>query len=103
MTKLIAVAAGALAGSAIVKELTRPADQRTWHGQIAGVPYDFRPPTVEKLTRSLWDPDNPKLFVPHAFGVGWSVNLARLAELSQPPQEASPRQSPAQVGGGTTG
>lgn len=96
------MAAGALAGSAVVKELTRPADQRTWHGQVAGVPYDFRPPTVEKLTRSLWDPENPKLFVPHAFGVGWSVNLARLAELSQPPRGAS-KQSPAQVTSGKAG
>jgi Family of unknown function (DUF5808) len=78
VTKLIAAAAGVLAGTAIAKELDKPPEERTWHGMIAGIPYDFRPPTAEKLKRSVWDPDNPKLFVPHAFGVGLSVNFARL-------------------------
>jgi hypothetical protein len=86
-TKLIAAAAGALAGAAVVKELAKPADQRRWHGEVAGVPYDFRPPTMAKLRRTAWDPDNPRLLVPHAFGVGWSVNVARLAELVQPARE----------------
>jgi Family of unknown function (DUF5808) len=86
-TKLIAAAAGALVGAAVANELNKPPDHRGWHGEVAGVPYDFRPPTVEKLRRSVWDPDNPEVFVPHAFGVGWSVNFARLAALAQPAQE----------------
>jgi hypothetical protein len=86
VTKLVAVAAGALAGSAVAKELSKPPEERTWHGSVAGIPYDFRPPTAEKLKRTVWDPDNPELFVPHAFGVGWSVNLAQLVA---PPRHAA--------------
>lgn len=78
VTNLIVAAAGALAGAAVAKELGKPADQRTWHGDVAGVPYDFRRPTAEKIEQSLWNPDDPRLFPPHAFGVGWSINLARL-------------------------
>lgn len=85
--KLIAAAAGALAGTAVARELNKPPEQRVWHGEVAGVPYDFRAPTADKLWRSVWDPDNPKLILPHAFGVGWSINFARLAELVQPPAE----------------
>ena len=85
--KLIAAAAAALAGAAVAKELRMPPSERTWHGVVAGVPYDFRPPTVEKLRRSAWDPDNSQLLVPHAFGVGWSINFARLAGLIQPPRQ----------------
>jgi Family of unknown function (DUF5808) len=99
LVRLVAAAAGALAGAAVAKELNKPTDQRDWHGDVAGVPYDFRPPTVEKLRRSTWDPDNPDLFVPHAFGVGWSINLARLAALARP-EPQPPKQITA---GGETG
>lgn len=75
---LFVAAASVLTGAAVAKELAKPVDQRTWHGDVAGVPYDLRVPTAEKIERSLWDPDNPALFPPQAFGVGWSVNLARL-------------------------
>jgi hypothetical protein len=88
--RLIAAAAGALVGAAVAKELDKPSDQRGWHGEVAGIPYDFRRPSADKLRRSAWDPDNPEVFVPHAFGVGWSVNLARVAELIQPPQQTVP-------------
>jgi hypothetical protein len=88
VTKLIAAAAGALAGSAVAKELNKPPDERTWHGRVAGIPYDFRPPSVEKIRRTVWDPDNPEMFVPHAFGIGWSVNFARLVA---PPQSEAPQ------------
>jgi hypothetical protein len=93
--KLIAAAAGALVGAAVAKELDKPSDQRGWHGEVGGVPYDFRRPTADKIRRSAWDPDNPEVFVPHAFGVGWSINFARLAEWVQPPPaaESSPVQA----------
>jgi hypothetical protein len=100
MIRLIAAAAGALAGAAVAKELDKPSDQRDWHGEVGGVPYDLRPPTLDKLRRSAWDPENPKVFVPHAFGVGWSVNFARVAELVRPvlqgPEPApAPKELPA--------
>lgn len=81
-TKLIAAAAGALVGAAVAKELDKPSERRSWHGDVVGVPYDFRPPTAEKLRRSMWDPDDARLLVPHAFGVGWSINFATLAALA---------------------
>jgi hypothetical protein len=59
------------------------------------VPYDFRPPSVDKLRRSAWDPENPQTVVPLAFGVGWSVNLARLATFVQPPQGPAAEPAPA--------
>lgn len=76
----VLVAAGAtLIGAAVLTELGKPAGERTWHGNVVGVPYDLRPPTMARIPASLWDPGNPALFVPHVFGVGWSVNLAGLA------------------------
>jgi hypothetical protein len=70
-----------LMGAAIVQELRTPPDRRTWHGTLGGVvPYDFRPPSAEKLQRSWWDPSGP-LVTPMAFGVGWTLNLGRLAQL----------------------
>jgi uncharacterized protein DUF5808 len=95
--KLVAAVAGALAGTAVARELNKPPEQRAWHGEVAGVPYDFRPPTAEKLRRSVWDPDSSKLVVPMTFGVGWSVNLARVAALAQPPVPSS---SPKEITGG---
>ena len=35
-----------LVGAAIRDQLRRPPQERTWHGTIAGFPYDFRIPTL---------------------------------------------------------
>jgi hypothetical protein len=65
--------------AAVVQELMRPRQFRTWHGRVAGlVPYDFRKPSLRRLLGALWAPDNPRLFTDTAFGVGWSVNLAQV-------------------------
>lgn len=71
--------AGAAVVAALADQLRRPAAERTWHGRVAGVPYDFRRPTLARLRATFWNPDNPSLLAPHVFGVGWSVNLYRLA------------------------
>jgi hypothetical protein len=84
--RLIVAAAGALVGAAVAKELDKPSEQREWHGEVGGVPYDFRRPSVDKLRRAAWDPDNPRVIVAPAFGVGWGVNFARVAEWIQPYQ-----------------
>lgn len=69
--------------AAAVKELRTPAGQRTWHGELLGfVPYDLRPPTLSRVRESLWQPDTDKLFLPRPFGVGWSVNFARILQLA---------------------
>ena len=72
----------ALVAAAVLKELSRPPAEREWHGQLAGfLPYEFRPPTVERVRERWWNPDDPRVLTPHVFGVGWSVNLARLVRL----------------------
>lgn len=78
------VLVGAAVVAALADQLRRPAGERTWHGRVAGIPYDFRPPTVARLRDTFWNPDNPSLLAPHAFGVGWSVNLYRLAHPKAP-------------------
>lgn len=75
---MLAAAGAGLLTAAVVTELRKPAGERGWHGRVAGfVPYDFRYPSPDRLRAALWDPDG-RLFVPHVFGVGWSLNLGRL-------------------------
>ena len=64
---------------AVREQLRRPAADRTWFGTVpVEVPYELRPPTLTRLRQRLWDPTEPRLFVPTVLGVGWTVNLARL-------------------------
>jgi hypothetical protein len=80
---MIGAAAAGLLGAAVVKELRRPAGERTWNGRVAGLPYDLRRPTAARVRAEFWDPGNPALFTPHSFGVGYGVNLARAAALGR--------------------
>jgi uncharacterized protein DUF5808 len=53
------------------------------HGEVFGlVPYDFRLPTAERARAHTWNPDSKRLLTPTTFGVGWSINLGRLARLA---------------------
>ena len=61
--------------AAIAEQLKRPAEERTWHGEVGGMPYDFRVPTIEKLRATMWNKEDPRLFVPKVFGMGWDINL----------------------------
>ncbi|HZT07225.1 MAG TPA: hypothetical protein VFC51_09360 [Chloroflexota bacterium] len=70
-----------LALAAIVQELRRPPDERTWHGRVMGfVPYDFRPPTIQRIRDEFWNTESPEVLTPHAFGVGWGINLGGIAK-----------------------
>lgn len=62
-------------GAAIVQQLQRPPEERTWYGKIAGIPYDFRLPTVERIRDTFWNKNTSKIFLPQAFGIGWSINM----------------------------
>ncbi len=84
MDRVALAAAIGVTAAAVAKELRRPVEERTWQGRIAGLPYDFRPPTLARVRAEYWDPENDALFTPHAFGVGYGVNLARLARLVRP-------------------
>jgi hypothetical protein len=76
----IRLASAGLAIAAVTQELRRPKAERSWQGEIAKVPYDFRTPTPRRVVRRLWSPDDPRIFVPKAFGVGWVVNFASVAK-----------------------
>ncbi len=72
---------------AIYQELKKPAEERTWHGKVAGVvPYDFRLPDLQRVRAAYWAPDSDVLFTEQVVGVGWSVNLPvamrRLSEIA---------------------
>ncbi len=60
---------------AIAQQLQRPPEERTWYGKIAGIPYDFRIPTVERLRNTFWNKDRSQVLVPQAFGIGWTINM----------------------------
>lgn len=71
----------AIAFVAVRRQLALPPEERTWHGTIdVPVPYDFRIPTAARVKRSFWDPDDERIFLPRAFGIGWSVNAATVVK-----------------------
>ena len=47
-------------------------------GKFLGVPYDWRRRTWARIKSRVWNPAEPRLFVPRAFGWGWTINFARL-------------------------
>ncbi len=68
-----------LGAVAIFQELRKPKDERTWHGTVAGfVPYEYRVPSFNRIKDVYWNPDG-KLFGSKVFGVGWAVNLGKVA------------------------
>jgi hypothetical protein len=67
---------------AIVQELRKPSDERTWHGKVADVvPYDFRMPTIGRVRSTYWNPDGP-ILTGKVFGVGWAPNLGALTRIA---------------------
>ena len=82
LNRLLIVSALFITLVALAQELRKPKEQRTWHGRALGVvPYDFRPPTLERVRRAFWNPSDPRVLTPRAVGVGWSVNIPALAAL----------------------
>jgi len=66
---------------AIVQELRKPPEERTWHGKVAGlVPYDLRKPTIERFRDTYWNPDGP-ILSSKAWGVGWAPNFGAFKKL----------------------
>lgn len=84
LSRLMKVATFGLLLGAIREEMNKPEAERTWNGSVAGVvPYDFRPPTFERLKAALWSPEDERLITPHPWGVGWTINLGRLLRVLQ--------------------
>jgi|SRR5919109_4728440 hypothetical protein len=82
--RLVRFTAFALVAAAVATELAKPASERTWHGKVGGVvPYDFRPPTWQKIRDAYWNPESDHLFSDRVFGVGWAVNLYKAKTLME--------------------
>jgi hypothetical protein len=78
---IIRVLAMAAVAGAVYKELKQPPEERTWHGKLLGVvPYDFRLPTPAKVMNAWWNPNSSQVVGDPVFGVGWSLNLAAVAD-----------------------
>jgi hypothetical protein len=82
LRRLLRVAVVGLFVAAVATELSKPEAERTWHGKVGGVvPYDFRPPTWERIRAAYWNPESDRLFSDRVFGVGWAVNLYQAKRL----------------------
>ena len=85
LRKFVKLVAFGLVLAALIDQLRRDPEERTWEGSVAGVvPYDFRMPTFERARSRWWNTDDDRLFVPQVFGVCWTINLGRLARLARP-------------------
>ncbi len=82
--RFVKLVAFGLVVAALIDQLRRDPEERTWEGSVAGiVPYDFRRPTLERARSRWWNTHDDRLFLPQVFGVGWTINLARLARLAR--------------------
>src|SRR5256885_13621736 len=80
--RAVRLAVVGLVVAAIATELAKPEPERTWHGRVFGlVPYDFRPPTWQRIREAYWNPQSDQLFSDRVFGVGWAVNLYKAKTL----------------------
>ena len=76
--RLLRAAVFFLTLAAVAKELNKPEGQRSWHGRVAGVPYDFRFPTPKRFRDAYWNPNDERLFTDRVIGVGWALNFAQV-------------------------
>jgi hypothetical protein len=82
--QLVRVARLGLTVLAISQEMAKPEAERTWQGLVLGfVPYDFRPPTWQRIREAYWNPADERLLVPRPLGVGWSLNFFQARALLQ--------------------
>ncbi len=81
LKSLVKIAGFGAVAAAVYGELRKDPQEREWHGRLGGVvPYEFRVPTLSRVRDAMWNPMDERVFTDTAFGVGWSVNLARVAE-----------------------
>src|ERR1700680_2198444 len=80
--RLVRFTAFGLVVAAVATELSKPESERTWEGRVFGlVPYDFRPPTWQRIRDAYWNPKSDHLLSDRVFGVGWAINLHRAKTL----------------------
>jgi hypothetical protein len=67
---------------AVVTELRKPKEERAWHGKLAGfVPYELRPPTLDRVRETYWSPEDEHVLKPPVWGIGWALNMGRVVQL----------------------
>jgi hypothetical protein len=81
--RILAAVTTTLAFVSILDQLSRRPEDRDWHGHVAGVPYDYRMPTIERLLDRVWNPIDERVLVPQVFGLGWTVNLYQVKRRVQ--------------------
>lgn len=82
LKKVVTLVTVGLSVAAVVKELRKPEDERTWNGTVAMVvPYDFRFPTLARIRERMWDPEADHVIGPRVFGVGWTLNVGRIVAV----------------------
>ncbi len=80
--RVVKVVAIGLLLAAVAQEAAKPKAERTWRGRVLGVvPYDFSPPTWDRIRQAYWDPEDRRLFTDRVLGVGWAINLHRARVL----------------------
>ncbi len=57
---------------------SEPERRATPQGEYLHIPYDWRRPTLARIKNRLWNSADPRVFVPKAFGCGWTVNFHAL-------------------------
>lgn len=65
--------------SHVLEAFARSADPLEGEGEVFGVPFETRGPTDPAVRSRIWAPDDPHIFVPRMFGLGWTVNLGAVA------------------------
>ena len=63
---------------AVVQELRKPKEDRTWHGTVADfIPYDFRMPSIERFRDTYWNPEG-EVIGSKVWGAGWAPNFGAM-------------------------
>src|ERR1700716_2129786 len=84
LRRLVRLAVVGLFVAAVATELSKPEGERTWHGRVGGVvPYDFRPPTWERIRSAYWHHDADRVSRDRVVGVGSAVHLSQPKRLLQ--------------------
>ena len=82
MRRIVRIAGFGLFIAAVAEEMSKPEAERTGRGRVFGVvPYDFRPPTWERLREAYWNPNDDRLFTDRPFGVGWAINFFQVRRM----------------------
>ena len=96
ITNIWRLALAILGVIAIVQELRKPSNERTWHGKVADfVPYDFRMPSIGRVRNTYWNPEG-SILTGKVFGVGWAPNLGALTRMAgnlRPKKDSAPQPS----------